>query len=170
MRALTHFSLLAIAFLVAARPRAIERRYAVSRPGEETHSFEAAVSVPEDIVKRHPEAQPKEVGPSFSLSNPAPWLLKARAPEAKSKTVVASSSIVGTSPRDIGKRLPEVELKAGEPFAAADWAPDAILRRSAKAEPKVVERSFAAMEPLQRLAPRYSKIKTESEFHLYYRG
>lgn len=86
MRALTHFSLLAIAFLVAARPRAIERRDAVSRPGEDRHLFGAAVSVPEHIVKRYP----------------------------------------------------------------------------------VVERSFAAVEPLQRLAPRYSKTKTESEFHLYY--
>lgn len=78
MRALTHFSLLAIAFLVAAKPRAIERRYVVSRPGEKTPSFAAAVSA-----------------------------------------------------RD-------------------------------------VERSFAAVEPPQRLAPRYSEARKESEFHLFY--
>ncbi len=78
MRALTHFSLLAIAFLVAARPRAIERRYAVSGLGEETPSFAAVVSA------------------------------------------------------------------------------------------KEVERSFAAVEPPQRLAPRNSKARKESEFHLFY--
>lgn len=78
MRALTLFSLLAIAFLVAARPQAIEGQYAVSGPEEETPSFAAGVSA------------------------------------------------------------------------------------------KEVERSFAAVEPPQRLAPRYSKARKESEFHLFY--
>lgn len=47
MCTLKRFSLLAIAVLVAARLPAIERQYAVSRPGEETPSFAAAVSAKE---------------------------------------------------------------------------------------------------------------------------
>lgn len=33
---------------------------------------------------------------------------------------------------------------------------------------KEVERSFAAVEPPQRLEPRYSKVRKESEFQLFY--
>lgn len=78
MCTLKRFSLLAIAVLVAARLPAIERQYALSRPGEETPSFAAAVSA------------------------------------------------------------------------------------------KEVEWSLAVVEPPQRLAPRYSKARKESEFHLFY--
>lgn len=164
MRALTHFSLLAIAFLVAARPQAVKRRYAVSGPGEEAASFAAADSVPQDVVKRHLEARPKEAGQPFSPS----WLPKKRAPEAEPKTVVTAFSVAGTAPRDIGKRLPEAEPKTVEPsFAAAGWALDTITRRSPKAEPEDVDPSFAVVELPQRLAPRFSKARKESEFHLF---
>lgn len=215
MRALTHFSLLAIAFLVAARPRANERRYAVSGPREEVASFAAADSVPQDIVKRHLEARPKEAGRPFS----PPWVPKKRAPEAEPKTVVTAFSVAGTAPRDIGKRLPEAEPKTVEPsftatdsasqdtrrrspeaepktiepafaavdsasqdnwkrsseaepktvepsFAAAGWTLDTIMRRSPKAEPEDVDPSFAVVELPERLAPRFSKARKESEFYL----
>lgn len=216
MRALTHFSLLAIAFLVAARPRAIERRYAVSGPGEEAASFAAVDLVPQGIVKRHLEARAKEAGQPFS----APWIPKKRAPEAEPKTVVGAFSVAGTAPRDIGKRLPEAEPKPVEPsftatdsasqdtrrrsleaepktiepsfaavdsasqdnrkrsseaepktvepsFAAAGWALDTIMRRSPKTEPEDVDPSSTVVEQTQRLAPRFSQARKESEFHLF---
>lgn len=216
MRALTYFYLLAIAVLVAARSRAIERRYAESGPGEEAASFAAVASVPQDIVKRHLEARPKEAGQPFS----PPWVPKKRAQEAEPKTVVGAFSVAGTAPRDIGKRLPEAEPKSVEPsfiatdpasqdtsrrsleaepktiepsfaavdsasqdngkrsseaepktvepsFAAAGWVLDTIMRRSPKAEPKDVDPSFTVVEQPQRLAPRFSKARKESEFHLF---
>lgn len=216
MRALRHFSLLAIAFLVAARPRANERRYAVSGPGEEAASFLAANSVPQDITKRHSEALPKEAGEPFSQ----PWLPKKRAPEAEPKTVVGAFSVASTAPRDIAKRLPEAEPKILEPpftttesayqdtrkrspeaqpkeidpsfarvdsaspdiwkrsseaepktvepsFAAAGGALDTFMRRSPEAEPEDVDLSFANVELPQRVAPRFSKARKESEFYLF---
>lgn len=189
MRALTQFSLLTIAFLVAARPRAIERRDAVSGPGEEAASFAAADSVPQEIVKRHLEAHPKEAGQPFS----PPWVPKKRAPEAEPKTVVGAFSVAGTAPRDIGKRLPEADPKMIEPsfaavdsasqnnwkrsseaepktvepsFAAAGWALDTIMRRSPKAQPEDEDPSFPVVEQPHRLSPRFSKARKESEFHL----
>ena len=70
MRALTHFSLLAIAVLVAARSPAIGRQYAVSRPGEEeeTPSFASAVSAKE--VKRSLAAveRPQRLAPRNSTT------------------------------------------------------------------------------------------------------
>ncbi len=188
MRALTHFSLLAIAFLVAARPRANERRYAVSGPGEEVASFAAADSVPQDIVKRHLEARPKEAGRPFS----PPWVPKKRAPEAEPKTVEPSFTATDSASQDT-RRSPEAEPKTIEPafaavdsasqdnwkrsseaepktvepsFAAAGWTLDTIMRRSPKAEPEDVDPSFAVVKLPERLAPRFSKARKESEFHL----
>ncbi len=70
MRALTHFSLLAIAVLVAARSPAIGRQYAVSRPGEEeeTPSFASAVLAKE--VKRSLAAveRPQRLAPRNSTA------------------------------------------------------------------------------------------------------
>ncbi len=67
MRALTHFPLLAIAVLVAARSPAIERQYTVSGPGkEETPSSASALSVKE--VKRSLAAveRPQRLVPRYS--------------------------------------------------------------------------------------------------------
>lgn len=216
MRALTHFSLLAIAFLVVARPRANERRYAVSGPGEEAASFVAANSIPQDITKRNSEAPPKEARQPFSH----PWLPKKRDPEAEPKTVVGAFSVAGTAPRDIERRVLEAEPKILEPpftatdsasqdtrkrspeaqpkeidpsfapvdsasqdfwkrsseaepttvepsFAAAGGALDTIMGRSPNAGPEHVDLSFASVELPQRVAPRFSKARKESEFYLF---